>query len=116
LRPKLPQTIVFALRSPAGRAFARGELNTDVEIRGRFVGGVPASETKTPLAAAAARAAGQPSPFLRRATGERVRSRWAAIRVMGCVAGTHGGPPGTVSITAAGLSCLFGQSFPSLMS
>lgn len=41
------------------RAFARGELNTAEEIRGRFVGGVPAEELKAPAAAAAARAAGQ---------------------------------------------------------
>lgn len=41
------------------QAFARGELDTAEEIRRRFVGGVPASEMKTPAAAAAARAAGQ---------------------------------------------------------
>lgn len=41
------------------RAFARGELNTAEEIRRRFVGGIPASELKTPAAAAAARSAGQ---------------------------------------------------------
>lgn len=41
------------------RAFARGELGTADEIRRRFVGGVPASELKSPVAAAAARAAGQ---------------------------------------------------------
>jgi hypothetical protein len=41
------------------RMFARGELSTAEEIRRRFVGGVPAGETRTPAAAAAARAAGQ---------------------------------------------------------
>ncbi len=41
------------------RAFARGELGTAEEIRRRFVGGVPAGELKSPVAAAAARAAGQ---------------------------------------------------------
>ncbi|MGH9082000.1 MAG: putative immunity protein [Acidimicrobiales bacterium] len=41
------------------RAFARGELNTAMEIRRRFVGGVPAGEVNAPAAAAAARAAGQ---------------------------------------------------------
>lgn len=41
------------------RAFARGELNTAEEIRRRFAGGVAAGESKTPAAAAAARAAGQ---------------------------------------------------------
>ena len=41
------------------RAFGRGELKTAEEIRKRFVGGVPADELKTPVAAAAARAAGQ---------------------------------------------------------
>ncbi|MGE5595079.1 MAG: putative immunity protein, partial [Hyphomicrobiales bacterium] len=41
------------------RAFARGELHTAEEMRRRFTGGVPASELKTPAAAAAARAAGQ---------------------------------------------------------
>ncbi len=41
------------------RAFARGELAVAVEIRRRFVGGVPAGEVKNPAAAAAARAAGQ---------------------------------------------------------
>lgn len=40
------------------RAFARGELNTAVEIRRRFVGGA-ARAAKSPAAAAAARAAGQ---------------------------------------------------------
>jgi hypothetical protein len=41
------------------RAFARSELNIGEEIRRRFVGGVAASEMKTPSAIAAARAAGQ---------------------------------------------------------
>lgn len=41
------------------RAFARGELDVAEGIRHRFVGGVPASELRTPAAAAAARAAGQ---------------------------------------------------------
>jgi hypothetical protein len=41
------------------RAYARGELNTAVEIRRRFVGGVPAGEVTAPAAAAAARAASQ---------------------------------------------------------
>lgn len=41
------------------RAFSRGELNTAEEIRRRFFGGVPAGEVKAPVAAAAARAAGQ---------------------------------------------------------
>ncbi|MDQ2812764.1 MAG: hypothetical protein M3Z75_13065 [Actinomycetota bacterium] len=41
------------------RAFARGELNTAEEIRRRFVGGVGAGDVKSPVAAAAARAAGQ---------------------------------------------------------
>lgn len=41
------------------RAFARGELKTAEEIRGRFVGGVGAGDVKAPAAAAAARAAGQ---------------------------------------------------------
>lgn len=41
------------------RAFARGELNTAEEIRRRFAGGVGAGDVKAPVAAAAARAAGQ---------------------------------------------------------
>jgi hypothetical protein len=41
------------------RAFARGEVNTAEEIRRRFVGGVPASNVRSPAASAAARAAGQ---------------------------------------------------------
>ncbi|WP_414642660.1 putative immunity protein [Brevundimonas sp.] len=41
------------------RAFARGELNTAVEIRRRFVDGGAAREARSPAAAAAARAAGQ---------------------------------------------------------
>lgn len=41
------------------RAFARGESNTGVEIRRRFVDGGAAREAKSPAAAAAARAAGQ---------------------------------------------------------
>ena len=41
------------------RAFARGELNTAEEIRRRFSGGVGASEVKSPIAKAVARAAGQ---------------------------------------------------------
>ena len=41
------------------RAFARGELGTADEIRRRFVGGVGAGEVADPVAAAAARAAGQ---------------------------------------------------------
>lgn len=41
------------------RAFARGELDTGVEIRRRFVGGGAARGLKSPAAAAAARAAGQ---------------------------------------------------------
>lgn len=41
------------------RAFARGELDTDAEIRRRFVDGGAAREVKSPAAAAAARAAGQ---------------------------------------------------------
>ena len=41
------------------RAFARGELKTAAEIRRRFVGGVGATEVRSPAAAAAARAAGQ---------------------------------------------------------
>lgn len=41
------------------RAFARGELNTALEIRRRFSGGIGAGVVKTPAAAAAARAAGQ---------------------------------------------------------
>lgn len=43
------------------RAFARGELDTASEIRQRFGGGSAAGETKSPAAAAAARAAGQAS-------------------------------------------------------
>lgn len=43
------------------RAFARGELDTASEIRQRFGGGSAARETKSPAAAAAARAAGQAS-------------------------------------------------------
>ncbi len=43
------------------RAFARGELNTALEIRRRFGGGSAASEVRSPAAAAAARAAGQAS-------------------------------------------------------
>ncbi|MAB15274.1 MAG: hypothetical protein CMI59_15410 [Parvibaculum sp.] len=43
------------------RAFARGELDTAVEIRQRFGGGSAAREVKSPAAAAAARAAGQAS-------------------------------------------------------
>jgi hypothetical protein len=41
------------------RAYARGELNTAAEIRRRFVGGVPVGEVNSPVAVAAARAAGQ---------------------------------------------------------
>ena len=41
------------------RAFAKGEVNTAEEIRRRFVGGVPASEFRSPAASAAARSAGQ---------------------------------------------------------
>jgi hypothetical protein len=41
------------------RAFARGELNTGVEIRRRFVDGGAARDAKSRAAAAAARAAGQ---------------------------------------------------------
>jgi hypothetical protein len=41
------------------RAFARGELEVENEIRGRFVGGAAAREVSSPAAAAAARAAGQ---------------------------------------------------------
>ena len=41
------------------RAYARGELDTDAEIRRRFVDGGAAREAKSPGAAAAARAAGQ---------------------------------------------------------
>ncbi len=37
----------------------RGELNTAAEIRRRFVGGVSVAEVKSPVAIAAARAAGQ---------------------------------------------------------
>lgn len=43
------------------RAFARGELNTALEIRRRFGGGSAAGDVKSPAAAAAARAAGQAS-------------------------------------------------------
>lgn len=43
------------------RAFARGELNTALEVRRRFGGGSAAREVKSPAAAAAARAAGQAS-------------------------------------------------------
>ena len=41
------------------RAFARGELNTADGMRQRFEGGVGATESISPAAAAAARAAGQ---------------------------------------------------------
>jgi hypothetical protein len=41
------------------RAFARGELDTAAEIRRRFVGGVGVGDVDSPVAAAAARAAGQ---------------------------------------------------------
>ncbi|SEB86156.1 putative immunity protein [Bradyrhizobium erythrophlei] len=41
------------------RAYSRGELDTAVEIRQRFMGGGAAKELKSPAAAAAARAAGQ---------------------------------------------------------
>lgn len=41
------------------RAFARGELNTADEIRRRFADGGAARDSKSPAAAAAARAAGQ---------------------------------------------------------
>ncbi|GAC1376368.1 MAG: hypothetical protein NVSMB4_05100 [Acidimicrobiales bacterium] len=41
------------------RAFARGDLRTAEEIRRRFTGGVAADGMKAPVAAAAARAAGQ---------------------------------------------------------
>ncbi|XYH92801.1 putative immunity protein [Sorangium sp. So ce1128] len=41
------------------RAYARGELSTAEEIRRRFVGGVKASEIKSPVAKAVVRAAGQ---------------------------------------------------------
>jgi hypothetical protein len=41
------------------RAYSRGELDTAVEIRQRFMGGGAAKEAKSPAAAAAARAAGQ---------------------------------------------------------
>lgn len=41
------------------RAFARGELNTALEIRRRFADGGAARDCKAPAAAAAARAAGQ---------------------------------------------------------
>lgn len=41
------------------RAYACGELDTDAEIRRRFVDGGAAREAKSPAAAAAARAAGQ---------------------------------------------------------
>src|SRR5687768_7053273 len=41
------------------RAYDRGELNTAEEIRRRFAGGVKASEVKSPVAKAVARAAGQ---------------------------------------------------------
>jgi hypothetical protein len=41
------------------RAYARGEVNTAAEIRRRFVGGVSVGEVKSPVALAAARAAGQ---------------------------------------------------------
>jgi hypothetical protein len=41
------------------RAYARGEMNTAAEIRRRFVGGVPFGEVNSPVAVAAARAAGQ---------------------------------------------------------
>lgn len=43
------------------RAFARGELDTASQIRQRFGGGSAAGDTKSPAAAAAARAAGQAS-------------------------------------------------------
>ncbi|WP_443030818.1 MULTISPECIES: putative immunity protein [unclassified Sphingopyxis] len=43
------------------RAFARGELNTALEIRRRFGGGSAAREAASPAATAAARAAGQAS-------------------------------------------------------
>ena len=43
------------------RAFSRGELDTASEIRQRFGGGSAARDTKSPAAAAAARAAGQAS-------------------------------------------------------
>ncbi|WP_445292618.1 putative immunity protein [Ciceribacter sp. T2.26MG-112.2] len=43
------------------RAFARGELDTASGIRQRFGGGSSAGDTKSPAAAAAARAAGQAS-------------------------------------------------------
>lgn len=41
------------------RAYSRGELNTAEEIRRRFAGGIKASEIKSPVAKAVARAAGQ---------------------------------------------------------
>ncbi len=41
------------------RAFARGELGVAEEIRRRFVGGVAAREVSSPVAVAAAKAAGQ---------------------------------------------------------
>ncbi|MEO5690834.1 MAG: putative immunity protein [Candidatus Saccharimonadales bacterium] len=41
------------------RSFARGELDTAEEIRRRFSGGVSASELKSPVAKAVARACGQ---------------------------------------------------------
>ena len=43
------------------RAFSRGELDAASEIRQRFGGGSAARDTKSPAAAAAARAAGQAS-------------------------------------------------------
>jgi hypothetical protein len=43
------------------QAFARGELDTASQIRQRFGGGSAARDTKSPAAAAAARAAGQAS-------------------------------------------------------
>jgi len=49
-----PRTLVARTR-----AFARGELDTAEEIRRRFAGGVSASEVKSPIAKAVARAAGQ---------------------------------------------------------
>lgn len=55
---------VFETESPRDsrpRAFARGELDTASGIRQRFGGGSSAGDTKSPAAAAAARAAGQAS-------------------------------------------------------
>lgn len=65
------------------RAFSRGELSTAEEIRRRFVGGVPASESSSPAALAAARSAGQ------------------AVAV--CHMGAHAFGAAAYAVTAAGL-------------